>query len=73
MNKKFPNSPSFVFQVGGLQKGKATRAYRTRFTLSEAEVLRGKRVKSAFFEIYGQLPIEKKKFESIVFAMIAKS
>jgi len=31
-------------------------AFRARFTLSGAEVLRGKRVKSAFFETCGQPP-----------------
>ena len=36
-------------------------AFRARFTLSEAEVLRGKRVKSAFFETCGQPPEKRRE------------
>jgi len=42
-------------------------ACRTRFTPSGAEVLRGKRVKSAFFETCGQPPEKEEKTQKLGF------
>jgi len=41
-------------------------ACRARFTLSEVEVLRGKRVKSAFFETCGPVAKRRKKNAKIL-------